>query len=119
MDALTLVLAVGLVGRLTILITRDTLTEPFRDWIARKRPGKIVTVDSSDGPVPVYAHENDTEPMRHPSKLVDLVNCHWCVSVWISGAASPFAYYLGDTLWFIIPATIGTLSFAASLLADR
>lgn len=117
MDALTLVLLIGLVGRGTILITRDVITEPFRAWVKRRWPGKQATVDTSEGPLPVL-DEND-QPVRDDSKLYELITCHWCTSVWVSGAAVPFAYYAGDTLWFIIPATIATASFAASLLSDR
>lgn len=118
MDVLTLVLAIGLVGRITILITRDVITQWLRTWVDRIWPGKIVTVQSSDGPMPVY-RDGTSEPLRDPSMASQFIECPWCVSMWVSGAAAPLAYYAGDTLWFILPATIATLSFAASLLADR
>jgi hypothetical protein len=63
-DALASGLVVGAVARLTRLVTKDTITAPARDWIeakAKKAGGRKLW-----------------------SKLDDLVNCPWCVSVWVS-----------------------------------
>ena len=93
MQIVTLILATGLVGRLTILTTRDTITQNFRIGFINL--------------------------MRQRQWAAQFITCHWCVSVWYSFAVAPFAYWAGHTAWFIIPATMGSISFAASLLSDR
>jgi hypothetical protein len=97
MGIVTLILTVGLVGRLTILTTRDTITKPLRlKFISlfKNRPGAMTIA-------------------------ADFIQCHWCISVWWSIAAAPLAYWAGNTAWFILPATAATASYAASLLSDR
>lgn len=97
MGLMTLVLATGLVGRLTVLTTRDTITQPLRIWFMNRF----------------------TRWPGASTKALEFVTCHWCISVWWALAVAPLAYWASDTGWFILPATAATASFAASLLADR
>ena len=49
------------VARLTRLVTRDYITQPFRRWVQR----------------------------HAPDKLAYLVSCPWCASFWIAGVVVP------------------------------
>jgi hypothetical protein len=67
-------LVVGAVARLTRLVTKDTITAPARDWIearAKKAGGRKLW-----------------------GKVDDLVNCPWCVSVWVSAPVALAAVFL-------------------------
>ena len=61
------------IARATGLITTDYLTKPLRDWLFRKlNPDKTW-------------HE----------RLAYLIECPWCVSVWVAAALVPVAYWWG------------------------
>lgn len=62
-DSLLLATILGTTARLTRLVTEDSITEPARTWIAKRAKA--------------------ANP-RLWRKLDDLVQCPWCVSIWVS-----------------------------------
>lgn len=96
MSPLAALLAVGLVLRLTVLITEDLITAPERAWINAR---------ADRGPVWQW--------------LDTLVGCPWCVSVWLSVPIAGAAVRYGGSPWFLVPALAGTASAATGLLRDR
>lgn len=90
--ALRAVLAVGCTARLARLVTADTITEPAREWIARKAKA---------------------ENPRLWTKLDDLVQCPWCVSVWVS---VPTAFALVGPAGFVV---VGATAMTSSLVAGN
>lgn len=103
MQWMTLLLAVGATLRLTRLIYADTITFPFRDWLASKNP---------PGAKP-------TRTTRFFRFVEDMVSCPWCLSVWVGCAVAPLAWFLGPTLWFVIPALMLTASQVAGMVLAR
>ncbi|NJQ00216.1 DUF1360 domain-containing protein [Streptomyces sp. PLAI1-29] len=85
MDFPVFLLALGAVARVTRFVNLDALAGPLRAWFIRR-----------GGP---------------ESKLVTLVECPWCLSVWVAAAVVPLAFLYGHTLWFQIPATALTVSY--------
>lgn len=95
MDLVTLALTCGAVLRLTILITLDKITFSMRDWVTGKKDKRLFRfVDS-------------------------LLACPWCLSVWVGAFVAPFAYFLGDSPWFVIPAALLTTSQVTGMLMPR
>ena len=74
--------------RLTRLITRDSITEPIREWIWRRRPPE-------------------------KSKIGYLFTCEWCMSIWTASLliASSMITAVTDVV-----AAVLALSAAAGLL---
>lgn len=65
---LQIVLTALAVYRLTILVTRDTITDGPRHWLQRQFTGTFV----------------------------DFWECPWCTSVWIAAGACALTYYEWD-----------------------
>lgn len=104
MQWMTLLLAVGATLRLTRLIYADTITFPFRDWLASKNP----------------PGEKTSGAMRSVFRFVeDMVSCPWCLSVWVGCAVAPVAWFFGDTFWFVIPALMLTASQVSGMILAR
>jgi hypothetical protein len=94
--ALRVVLAVGTTARLTRLVTADSITEPVREWIATRAK---------------------RENPRLWAKLDDLVQCPWCVSVWVS---FPTALALvGPAGWVMVGGTAMTASLVTGNVQTR
>lgn len=75
------------VHRLTRLITRDTITRPFRTdiirgaYIDRAGPDSALALDEiSEAEWDRMPEDDDNAP-----KLAAFVICPWCVGLWISG----------------------------------
>lgn len=90
---MTLVLAIGLTARLTRLVNFDVIAERFRLKFVNR--------------------------FGASRKALDFIECPWCVSVWFAVVVAPYAYFLGGTVWFTVPALVATLSQAAALFSDR
>ena len=88
MTALELVIYGLATYRLTRLITRDSITEPIREWIWRRRPPE-------------------------KSKIGYLFTCEWCMSIW---TASPLIASSMITAVTDVVAAVLALSAAAGLL---
>ena len=58
-------LTVMAVHRVTVLVTKDIITEPIRKWVDDKYVGK----------------------------LVDFMYCPWCVSIWVAAGAVPLTVW--------------------------
>lgn len=59
------VLTMLAVHRLSVLVTKDIITQPVRKWIDDRFTGK----------------------------LVDFIFCPWCVSIWIAAGAVPLTIW--------------------------
>lgn len=117
-----LVLIGGAAARLTRLTTKDTITEPVRQWghqrILFNREQRAAI--AAGQPVPPPARPNAAQARTW---LHTLVNCEWCASVWWAAALSvieratlrrPFARAV-----FQLGATALTASYAVGWLAEH
>jgi hypothetical protein len=95
MPGLSFVYAVYLLAfaRLVVLLTRDFITEPPRDRLAKALKE------------------------RGHNRLAYFVLCPWCVSIWLAIPAAPIIYAYGDSPWLFVPALGLALSAAAGALA--
>lgn len=91
MDLTAFALALGLVLRLTHLITRDTITAPIRDAIARR-------------------FGEDSTPARG-------IGCPWCMSIWIAIPTAIAAYYCATHPVFVIVCVIAWLAYLTGIAA--
>lgn len=71
------------VARVTGLIVQDTITEPIRDRLS------------------VWL---DDRPKTLGSFLAALLECPWCVSVWVSAVAVPLIWLYGQQPVMLVPA---------------
>lgn len=71
------------VARVTGLIQADSITEDARDaligWL-------------------------DDRPKTLGAFITDLIQCPWCVSVWVGFIAAPLIWFFGDSPVMLIPA---------------
>lgn len=75
--------------RLARMVTADTLFEPPRSALARRFPPHARPFhDAAGQPI-----EGTGELV--PSRIVELVNCFWCTSVWTSLLALLVAHFCG------------------------
>ena len=77
MTVLILALWVLAVARVTRLITRDKLLEPFRVWVLAQRGAD--------------------------SQIAYLVHCSWCTSIWVAFATAPAAIAATGLSWWLLP----------------
>jgi hypothetical protein len=80
-------------ARLTVLLTRDFITEPPRDRLATALKE------------------------RGHNRLAYFVLCPWCVSIWLAIPAAPIIYAYGQSPWLFVPALGLALSAVAGSLA--
>lgn len=92
-DLWTCLLALGAAARLTRLITDDRITAPLRALVIRAR-----------GP---------------ESELAYLVQCPWCLGLWMSGAVTAAAFLAHGAVWFTAPALALTISYLYGIAANR
>jgi hypothetical protein len=90
------------VYRLVVLVVKDAITDPVRDWLGKpwSRPGQ---------PFPAYSGGRWW--------TFKLVTCPWCVSVWLA-AAVVFATRFMPGAWQY-GAVLLALSGVAGFLAER
>ncbi|QRY62741.1 hypothetical protein JVX90_00240 [Gordonia sp. PDNC005] len=91
MSTLAVILTIGLIARLTRLVTVDQITH----W-ARQR----IVVRFGFG------------------NLAYLVTCPWCMSVWLGSGVAVAAYWWGDTRWWLMVALAGTASLVTGWAAN-
>lgn len=102
--------------RVVRLITTDTLTEGWRYTVLRRWPPQTgPMIDPTGAPVPGSAE-------TIPSWPVVLINCSWCMGVWISLVAVLVAHFTGlSNSWtltgFDWPAIATVVGFLARLEA--
>jgi uncharacterized protein DUF1360 len=63
------------VARVTGLVYADTITEPLRDWLLAWL---------------------DDRPATLGSFVASLIQCPWCVSIWLGAVAAPLVWFWGD-----------------------
>lgn len=58
--------------------------------------------------------------LRGPdSQLAGLIECPWCLSIWVAAALVPVAYLYGTTPWFTAPAIVLTVSQLHGLVSQH
>lgn len=101
------------VARVTRLVTTDKLTLPPRravvDWAVRRRYGFV----------PIRNEELLAEIADNPPALAYLVNCPWCVSVYVGAAVAPLAWAWGTRWWLLVPALALAFSYVTGFLASK
>lgn len=88
------VLAVGATGRLTRLVTSDTITTPIRARLVRALPEGRATTGS------------------------EFLTCPWCVSVWIAPVVIALGWWPahhGTSSWWWFPAGFLTAAWITGL----
>lgn len=99
------------VARLTRLIAADKLTEPLRERVQMKLWDRV----TGDRTVTLMAM---SDPNADAPKLVYLLTCPWCVSVYVAAAAAPVVYWWGTAPIFFVPALALAFSHVTGLLAE-
>lgn len=102
------------VYRLAILITRDTIAAPLRDWVHGL---------GWDESAIIPATANERRMVHFPErprrawarKLFDLITCPWCVSVWISAGVVAATRYAPNVwqygaMWLALTGATGLLA---------
>ena len=77
--------------RITRFVTKDTLAAGFRIRVADR--------------------------FGDDSKVTYLVNCGWCLSIWVGTAMAVATHFLGGSAWLQVPETALTLSYVAGVAA--
>lgn len=119
------------VARVTRLITADKLTEPVRDrlavWLwARSIPDEVAVLrfpamSIKHSPrvaakeVAIERYGRGAEPTP---KLVYLLTCPWCASIYVAAVAAPVCWVWGDTPYAFIPALGLAFSQVTGLAAE-
>jgi Protein of unknown function (DUF1360) len=88
-----MVLTVLATARITRLITADSITEPLRKRI--------------------------TGRLSEESRVVYLVHCPWCVSIYVGTVLAYLAWRWGETGWFAVATLALSASYVAGLLSVR
>lgn len=82
-DAVLLIVYALAVARVTGLIYADAITEGARDallgWL-------------------------DNRPKTMGAFVADLIQCPWCVSIWVGAVAAPLVWFWGDHPVMLVPA---------------
>jgi uncharacterized protein DUF1360 len=112
MTAGVFALAVLACYRATRLVTTDTITAPMRHGVLRRFPPRTLPLEDPAGQ-PIEG----TAGLR-PTWQVELVNCTWCIGLWVALAlvlALHFTGYANSWLivgfaWFAVAAVAGLLA---------
>jgi hypothetical protein len=75
--------------RLVVLVVDDTILNPFRMWVMRQRSKWLKT----------------------------LIQCYWCVSVWLAAGVVLLARFGGS--WAVYPCAALAISAIAGYLGER
>lgn len=89
MPALTTLLTIAFVWRITRLIVADQILHPLRVRIVLRL-----------GPDHWFAY---------------LVTCAWCMSIWVGAGTLTAAYWWGGTRWWFIMVTAGAASLVTGI----
>lgn len=92
MTTLNVVLTVLLIMRVTRLIVADAILDPVRVRLLLK--------------------------LGEESRIMYLLTCSWCMSVWVGAGISAAAYWYGNERWWTIMCMAGAASWFAGI-ADR
>jgi hypothetical protein len=108
--------------RLTVLLTRDTITGPVRwrliRWAYERRDGRDTDEAERElGPTWDRAVDDDLHGadtvQELPPKLATLVRCRWCMGVWAGAAVAAARWTVPDqwapVAWALAAATVAVL----------
>lgn len=101
MDMLTFLLALASSARLTRLIVADSITLPLRERLANH----------------IVNRSQEGRSIRPALWFQDLTNCEWCTGVWVAAAITPLAWAGNGHTWFLLPASILTVSYLIGVAA--
>lgn len=104
-------LALGAALRLTRLGTEDSITQPFRNWLAAKASADRPPDPSWTGPQP------PPRTARAFMWAVQLFECPWCLGFWASTATVTLAAASDGDGWFLYPALALTVSYLVGAIA--
>jgi hypothetical protein len=118
---LLFIILAATVSRVTRFIVFDSLIDVQREWVLRKlKPPAELPVITGDEPI---GTEFEWTPPQTRfkvlrDKLATLIDCPWCVSIWVS-AATLWATYLFTEVTVPLPVFYWlALSMVATLLID-
>lgn len=97
------------VYRLAILLTKDTITEPLRDWVRAKSWAEPVDMGSE--------HEMIVILSNRWRRLHELITCPWCVSIWFGAGAVALTRFWPQGWQYVAMAL--ALSAVAGFLGER
>jgi hypothetical protein len=101
--------------RLAILVTRDTITEPAREWLRRRAHPDPPPEDFPGHERMLFDFQLHT--IARWRWLFDLVSCVWCVSIWAAAAIVALTKFTPGVWQY--PAMGLALSAAAGFLTER
>lgn len=85
------------VARVTGLIVADSITEPIRDGIVKRL---------------------DDRPHTLGAWITDLIECPWCIGMWVSLVVAPLVWFWGDSPVMLIPALALAFSQVTGMTAN-
>lgn len=126
MTALVLLIDVAAVHRLVRLVTKDTITQPYREriirWAYGNRGGRVsMTGPGHRGPSAWQDHvEDDRAKDKRIPRLADLMTCRWCAGIWVA-AGVVAARWTVPTIWGPVAYGLALASLAtfAAAIEDR
>lgn len=103
-------LALGSALRITRLGTEDSITQPFRNWLAARA--------SATRSEPTWTEVARPARSAHAAMwLVQLFECPWCLGFWASGLTTALAAVSDGAGWFLYPALALTVSYLVGVVA--
>lgn len=102
------------VFRLTQLVTEDTITEPFREWLRAKSHTEYVKTDLLTKVVVETKIDTNNSVWAWAWKWA---TCPWCCSPYLATAVVLLAYFQGS--WFLYVAYVLALSGVTGFLAEK
>lgn len=119
------------VARVAVLITEDRITEAprtalikrIRERAAERLVDKARYEVTEGGSRHTWDDAMERDLRAIYRRDVDpyaeyLLSCQWCIGMWLSFAAAPAWYFLGDSPWFLIPACALAFSYVAGKLSQ-
>lgn len=101
MDNLTIIIAILATWRLSAMLSHET--GPFNVFVSLREFAGIV-------------HDDDGKKTVVPeSFFAELLDCVWCVSVWIGGAVAIGLYLCPVLFWLLLPFALS----AGAILFER
>lgn len=109
-------LALGSALRLTRLGTEDSITAPFRAWLAaqaaaERRTDPSWTADAPHAPRPARR-------ARPFMALVQLFECPWCLGFWAASLTTALAAASDGDGWFLYPAIALSISYLIGAISS-
>lgn len=99
------------VARVTRFIAADKLSETVRSRVVLK-----LWLRRAHGDRELVGLQRGNR--AEPPMLAYLVECPWCVSIYVAAVAAPLCWWFGDNPWLFIPALACAFSQATGMLAQ-